>query len=93
VTTLTSAVPPGSYLALSHVASDIQPEQQAEAARRYNRMAHDKQNHRNHAQVERFFASLAIVEPGVVPVQEWRPSTQAEAKSPSAMWGGVARKS
>ena len=36
--TLMAAVPPGSYLALSQVASDIEAEQMAEAARRYNRL-------------------------------------------------------
>jgi S-adenosyl methyltransferase len=92
VTTLLDAVPAGSYLALSHVASDIAPEQQAEAARRYNQRAHDRQNHRDHAGVTRFFDGLALVDPGVVPVQKWRPNTAAEANSPSAMWGGVARK-
>jgi S-adenosyl methyltransferase len=92
VAKLMETVPSGSYLALSHVASDIEPEQQAEAARRYNRMAHDKQNHRTHPEVVRFFSGLELVEPGVVAVQHWRPQSQAQAKSPSAMWGGVGRK-
>jgi S-adenosyl methyltransferase len=92
VATLTGAVPPGSYLALSHVASDIEPEKQAEAARRYDRLAHDKQHHRSHAEVMRFFAGLDIAEPGIVPVQQWRPDAEAEARTPSAMWGGIGRK-
>ena len=74
---LMAAVPPGSYLALSQVASDIQAEQMAEAARRYNRLARETQRHRSHAEVARFFDGLDLVEPGLVPVQEW---------------GGVARK-
>ena len=92
VSKLMDAVPSGSYLALSHVAADIAPEQQAEAARRYNRMAHDKQHHRTRPEVARFFTGLELVEPGVVPVQRWRPESDAQAKSPSAMWGGVGRK-
>ena len=92
VAKLMEAVPSGSYLALSHVAKDIAPEQQAEAARRYNRMAHDKQNHRTHPEVVRFFSGLELIEPGVVAVQQWRPESDAQAKSPSAMWGGVGRK-
>lgn len=92
VTTLLDAVPAGSYLALSHVASDIAPEQAAEAARRYNQMAHDRQTHRDHAGVTRFFDGLVLVDPGVVPVQKWRPATAAEARSTSGMWGAVARK-
>jgi hypothetical protein len=87
-----AAVPAGSYLALSQVASDIEPEQVAEAARRYNRLAHEQQRHRNRAEVTRFFDGLDLVDPGLVPVQEWRPGSEFEARARSAMWGGVARK-
>jgi hypothetical protein len=86
------AVPAGSYLALSHVGSDIEPEKQAEAARRYNQAANDRQNHRTWAEVTRFFDGLDLVEPGVVAVQHWRPGSEIGARSKSAMWGGVARK-
>jgi S-adenosyl methyltransferase len=89
---LMAAVPAGSYLALSQVASDIEPEQMAEAARRYNRLAHETQRHRNRAEVTRFFDGLNLVEPGLVPVQQWRPGSEIEARARSAMWGGVARK-
>ena len=89
---LMAAVPAGSYLALSQVASDIEAEQMAEAARRYNRLAHETQRHRTHAEVERFFDGLDLVEPGLVAVQNWRPASEFEAASPSAMWGGVGSK-
>jgi hypothetical protein len=64
----------------------------AEAARRYNRLAHETQRHRSHAEVARFFDGLDLVEPGLVPVQEWRPGPETAAGTRSAMWGGVARK-
>jgi hypothetical protein len=90
---LMAAMPAGSYLALSQVASDIQAEQMAEAARRYNRLARETQRHRTRAEVARFFDGLDLVEPGLVPVQHWRPASESEAaNSHSAMWGGVARK-
>ena len=89
---LMAAAPAGSYLALSQVASDIEAEQMAEAARRYNRLAHETQRHRNHAEVERFFDGLELLEPGLVPVQKWRPGSLAEAEARSAMWGGVGYK-
>jgi hypothetical protein len=89
---LLDAVPAGSYLALSQVASDIQAEQMAEAAKRYNRLARETQRHRNRDEVARFFDGLELVTPGLVPVQEWRPASEFEAKARSAMWGGVARK-
>jgi S-adenosyl methyltransferase len=89
---LMAAVPAGSYLALSQVASDIESEQMAEAARRYNRLARETQRHRSHAEVARFFDGLDLVEPGLVPVQEWRPGPETGAGTRSAMWGGVGRK-
>jgi S-adenosyl methyltransferase len=89
---LLAAVPGGSYLALSQVASDIQAEQMAEAAKRYNRLARETQRHRSRAEVARFFDGLDLVEPGLVPVQQWRPAADLEARARSAMWGGVARK-
>ena len=89
---LMAAVPAGSYLALSQVASDIEAEQMAEAGRRYNRLARETQRHRTHAEVAGFFGGLELLEPGVVPVQRWRPVSEAEAGARSAMWGGLARK-
>jgi hypothetical protein len=89
---LMAAVPSGSYLALSQVASDIQAEQMAEAARRYNRLARETQRHRSHAEVARFFDGLELAEPGLVPVHEWRPGPEIAPGARSAMWGGVARK-
>jgi hypothetical protein len=92
VARLLAAVPAGSYLALSQVASDIEAEQMAEAAKRYNRLARETQRHRTQAEVARFFDGLELLEPGLVPVQMWRPDSEIEAKTKSAMWGGVGYK-
>jgi hypothetical protein len=92
VATLMEAVPPGSYLALSHVASDIVPAQAADMTRRLNRLMYEKTTPRPQADVARFFDGLGLVEPGVVRVQHWRPDTETEAATPSSMWGGVGRK-
>ena len=89
---LTAAMAPGSCLALSQVASDIEPEQMAEAARRYNRLARETQRHRTHAEVTRFFDGLELVSPGVVAVPRWRPGSELEASARSGMWGGVGRR-
>ncbi len=89
---LMAAVPPGSYLLLSHVASDIEPEKMAEVGKRLNRLLTQRGWYRNQSEVADFFAGLELVEPGVVPVQYWRPDSEMEAARRSAMWGGVARK-
>jgi hypothetical protein len=92
VAKLMGAVPPGSYLAMSHVASDIEPEKMAEMGRRLNRLLAQKATYRSHAEVERLFEGLEMVEPGVVPIPQWRSGSEVEAKTPAAMWGGVGRK-
>jgi S-adenosyl methyltransferase len=89
---LMAAVPAGSYLALSQVASDIETEQVAEGARRYNRLARETLHQRSHAEISRFFDGLELVEPGLVPVPQWRPASEVEARAHSAIRGGVGRK-
>jgi len=39
-----------------------------------------------------FFEDTSLLEPGVVPVSEWRPATAEEAAVPTTLWGGVGRK-
>jgi S-adenosyl methyltransferase len=92
VNSLLAAVPPGSYLAISHPAADIETEAMAQMAERLNKLMAEKVTFRNRSQVARFFDGLEPVEPGMVRVQEWRPASEIEAKSPAALWGGVGRK-
>ena len=92
VNSLVAAVPPGSYLAISHPAADIETEAMAQMAERLNKLMAEKVTFRTRPQVERFFDGLELVEPGMVRVQEWRPASEIEAKSPAALWGGVGRK-
>jgi SAM-dependent methyltransferase len=89
---LTAAVPPGSYLAISHLSSDIAAAARAEAHERLRELMHEKQTLRSREEVASFFTGLDMVEPGLVRIPEWRPDNEADAKSPSALWGGVARK-
>ena len=90
VARLIDAVPSGSYLALSHVACDIEPEKVADAMGRLSRAGNRQGFARSHAEVTRFFGELELVEPGLVQVSKWRPAI--EAKRSVAMWGGVGRK-
>jgi hypothetical protein len=92
VAALMGALPPGSYLALTHVASDIEPEAMAEMTRRVNQNVARRATPRDRATIARFFAGLHLVPPGLVRVPEWRPDTSEEASSPSTQWGAVARK-
>jgi hypothetical protein len=92
VSTFLGAVPSGSYLVISHPAADIETEAMAQMAERLNKLMAEKVTFRTRAQVARFFDGLELVEPGMVRVQQWRPSTEKEAKSPAALWGGMGRK-
>ena len=92
VARLVEAVPPGSYLIISHPASDIEAAAMGQMAQRLNQLMAEKVTFRGHDEVLRFFSGLELVEPGLVRVQQWRPDTEAEATSPAALWGGVGRK-
>lgn len=91
VSRLMAAVPPGSYLVISHPASDINAEEVAESMREYNERSPEQATPRSHAGVSRFFTGLELVPPGVVAIPEWHQDAPA-AESSIAMWGGVARK-
>ena len=87
------AVPSGSYLTISHAASDISPEAMAEMIRRMNEhLAEGNHVGRTREVVAGFFDGLDLVDPGVVKVTEWRPRSELEAEGPTSLWGGVARK-
>ena len=92
VSELLAALPPGSHLAISHPASDINTEQVTESMQRYNERAVEQATPRAHADVARFFTGLELVPPGLVPIPEWRPETPAAGAASIAMWGGVGRK-
>jgi O-methyltransferase involved in polyketide biosynthesis len=93
VARLVAEIPPGSYVALSHPARDIQATAMAEIADRMNELVAEKVTFRTRAEVLRFLDGLELIEPGVVPVPQWRPESDLEAASPTVMWGGVGRKS
>jgi O-methyltransferase involved in polyketide biosynthesis len=93
VARLMAGVPSGSFLTISHAASDISPEEMAEMIRRLNEhLAEGNHVGRPREVVARFFEGLDLLEPGVVKVTRWRPQSTVEATGPTSLWGGVARK-
>ena len=94
VARLMAAVPPGSYLAIVHAASDIQAGAVAEGMGRYNQMASTPITLRTRGQVARFFDGLDLTGPGVVPLDEWWPPNEVEygAFGMLAGYTGIARK-
>jgi S-adenosyl methyltransferase len=73
VARLTQAVPPGSYLVISHASSDIEAETVAAGTQTYNDHSAVSITPRTEAAVSRFFAGLELVPPGITPLGQWRP--------------------
>ena len=72
VSKLLAAVPPGSYLALTHSTSEVSGERVAEAVRQWN-VAVTPYTLRRPDQIAAFLEGLELVEPGLVPCPRWRP--------------------
>ncbi len=89
------AVPSGSYLVVSHPASDGgEPAVVAnQATARYNQMVTTSMKRRSRAEFEAFLDGLEVVEPGVVHMSEWRPGPDdAVLDNPSPAYSALARK-
>jgi hypothetical protein len=93
VATLMNAAAPGSYLAVSHGASDLlAPETGQEFQENVNSVSQQQYTPRSREQVARFFDGLELVEPGIVRVEAWRQEAGAGESGGSALWGAVGRK-
>jgi S-adenosyl methyltransferase len=94
VARLLKALPSGSYLVMSHLASDINPGETVEAVKLLNERAHETFFLRDHAGVARFFDGLELLEPGVVTVDQWRPGDEHRRPGdrPTPIYGAVGRK-
>ena len=94
VARLIDAVPPGSFLVISHAGTDLLPDDTAAFEKALN--AHLPADHhhvaRSHDMVAGFFDTVNLVAPGLVRVSDWRPDSPEEAALPTILWGGVARK-
>jgi hypothetical protein len=91
---LLDMLPSGSYLALSHLTGDFDPQAWEGVAAVYRRSGVTMQV-RSRPDVERFFDGLTLVEPGVQSVPRWRPDPGADDGPTDAevsVYGGVARK-
>ena len=87
------ATVPGSYLALTQPAKDVNADEVAEGARRYNQHVKTPQTRRTYAETLRFFDGMEVVPPGLVQCQRWRPAPGAVGLEENvSAYGGVARK-
>ena len=90
---LLDAVPPGSYLAVTHATLD--PAFGGEAAVEANAAMNQMWNNssptpitpRSREQVARFFRGLQMVEPGLVSMSRWRPEPGSSQDEPAEVMG------
>lgn len=91
VQSLKDALPSGGYLALGESADT--EDTNNEAIKTYNDTGAAPYRLRSVRQIERFFDGLEPVEPGIKPIQQWRPDERSAALAQDIhAWGAVARK-
>jgi S-adenosyl methyltransferase len=93
VTRLLDAMPPGSYLAISHGGSDLLSQGALkDLTNLADRKIRQKTVPRTREQVARFFEGTDLVEPGLVRAEEWRPEPSPDWANKSILWCAVGRK-
>jgi hypothetical protein len=91
VSRLMDAVPPGSYLTMSDTTRDIDTEQMTTGAARYNeRLGPNRFTPRTREEIAGFFDGLTLVDPGLVPLPQWR--AFANPAKPVPAYAGIGRK-
>jgi len=90
---LLDAVPPGSYLAASHLGSDLLSQETREGIEGLSgRVMQQRMTMRSREQVARFFDGTDLVEPGLVRAEQWRPEPGTDPTAKSCLWCAVGRK-
>jgi hypothetical protein len=86
---LMSALPPGSYLAMSDSTPDLDPGRVSDGAARLNaRMGPAQITPRTREDFARFFDGLDLIDPGLVPLPQWRaPASPSQLVSAYACIG------
>ncbi|EPD63915.1 MULTISPECIES: SAM-dependent methyltransferase [Streptomyces] len=87
---LVNTLPKGSYLVLSHAASDRFEELVEQVTAEYAKGGIEL-GFRTRPQVERFFDGLDLVPPGLVTAPEWGPPGRLPEPEDSGIYAGVAR--
>jgi S-adenosyl methyltransferase len=92
VDTLVKQLASGSYVVISHATGDFWPPARVEDVNATNKAHKMDFWFRRRDQFARFFGDLPLIEPGIVPVSEWRPGGVPTAPREDAnIWAAVAR--
>jgi hypothetical protein len=94
VAALMDALPSGSYLAITQWAKDPgKAEAEAKLVELTRGTSRQQYTARSKDEIARFFDGLHILEPGVVPLRDWRPGSHDSSVGDIMPWlGGMGRK-
>jgi S-adenosyl methyltransferase len=87
---LMDAMPPGSYLVISHATADCAREDEIRRVQQVYGRSSAPLALRSREKIAKFFDGLDLVEPGIVSVSQWRQSWPSRKRTLG--YGGVARK-
>lgn len=92
VASLLDALAPGSCVSIAHASYDLDAEGMREAAAKLSESLGQPWVVRPREEIERFFDGLDVVEPGLVPIDDWHPSvnrTRPRSSRPVPIFGGL----
>jgi SAM-dependent methyltransferase len=93
VTTLRDALPPGSYLVISHACRDAMPAAGAVETVYQSRVA-SRGRARTREEITRFFDGFTLIDPGLAWITQWRPDRPQDVpEHPEDFWflSGIGR--
>jgi S-adenosyl methyltransferase len=90
VARLVGAMPPGSYLVVSHATSDFMPPQAATAVDEEGAQSRVPFRFRTKQEFARFLEGLELLPPGIQPLSEWRAQSEPQPRPSAADIAGYA---
>ena len=93
VAQLVAAMPPGSYLVMSHGTYDPLPPEMIARCEEVNAVIDAPWRPRSREEFARFFDGMELVDPGIVSIGSWRPAKWSVVPAPEDVitYGAVAR--
>jgi hypothetical protein len=96
VSHLVSALPAGSCLAITALTGDFTPEAMSRSKEVLDREMHEPFVLRTRAEITRFFDGTELIDPGLVPINDWYPDDGIPPVTEGSMvppiYGGIGRK-
>jgi hypothetical protein len=92
---LVDAMAPGSCVCIAHSSYDFNAEGMREAAQKLSKALRTAWVVRTYEEIERFYDGLDMVDPGLVPIDDWRPTVEAPmplSSRPVPIFGGIGQK-